>query len=197
MSSQEGADSANAYAWASLVRQRRRLPASSPRFLQKNFKTLAIAESFKVEDGFSVLAGVVARRDGTVEAVAVDTATVGGTDATEAAVRIAERLLKPDVSIIMEQRETYPVQLPEGFYARVKLTVHVLNKRGDSKGARAVAQDLRELLIERVRKIAVLVATKPDVVSDQGFLERLTPEEKALLNSMYVSISSFIAAVMP
>jgi len=62
---------------------------------------LAIAESFKVEDGFSVLAGVVARRDGTVEAVAVDTATVGGTDATEAAVRIAERLLKPDVSIIM------------------------------------------------------------------------------------------------
>jgi len=97
----------------------------------------------------------------------------------------------------MEQRETYPVQLPEGFYARVKLTVHALNKRGDSKGARAMAQDLRELLIERVRKIAVLVATKPDVVSDQGFLERLTPEEKALLNSMYATISSFIAAVMP
>ena len=94
----------------------------------------------------------------------------------------------------VEQRESYPARLPEGFYPRVKLTVHVLNKRGDVK-ARDVLQYVRELVVERIRKIAVLVATRPDIVNDQNFLERLTPEEKALLHSMYVSLSSFVLSV--
>ncbi|MEM1598123.1 MAG: DUF99 family protein [Pyrobaculum sp.] len=62
---------------------------------------MALAESFRLEDGFSVFAGVVARRDGVLEDVAFALATVGGVDATEAAASIIQRLLKPDVSIIM------------------------------------------------------------------------------------------------
>lgn len=95
----------------------------------------------------------------------------------------------------VEQRESYPARLPEGFYPRVKLTVHVLNKRGDVKAVRNILQDIRELVVERIRKMAVLVATRPDIVNDQNFLERLTPEEKALLHSMYVSLSSFTLSI--
>jgi len=60
---------------------------------------------------------------------------------------------------------------------------------------RTILQDVKELVVERIRKIAVLVATRPDIVNDQNFLERLTPEEKALLHSMYVSLSSFVLSV--
>jgi DNA replication factor GINS len=95
----------------------------------------------------------------------------------------------------VEQRESYPARLPEGFYPRVKLTVYILNKRGDVKAVRDVLQYVKELVVERIRKIAVLVATRPDIINDPNFLERLTPEEKALLHSMYVSLSSFVLSV--
>jgi DNA replication factor GINS len=95
----------------------------------------------------------------------------------------------------VEQRESYPARLPEGFYPRVKLTVYILNKRGDVKAVRDVLQNVKELVVERIRKIAVLVATRPDIINDPNFLERLTPEEKALLHSMYVSLSSFVLSV--
>ncbi len=95
----------------------------------------------------------------------------------------------------VEQRESYPARLPEGFYPRVKLTVYILNKRGDVKAVRDVLQYVKELVVERIRKIAVLVATRPDIINDPNFLERLTPEEKALVHSMYVSLSSFVLSV--
>jgi DNA replication factor GINS len=95
----------------------------------------------------------------------------------------------------VEQRENYPVKLPDGFYPRVRLTIHILNKRGDAKAMRMMLQDVRELVMERVRKMAVLLATRPDVINDQSFLDRLTPEEKALLLSMHTSISSFTLSV--
>jgi DNA replication factor GINS len=95
----------------------------------------------------------------------------------------------------VEQRESLPARLPDGFYPRVKLTVHILNKRGDVKAVRDVLQYVKELVVERIRKISVLVATRPDIINDPNFLERLTPEEKALLHSMYVSLSSFVLSV--
>jgi endonuclease V-like protein UPF0215 family len=71
------------------------------RWLQKNFKVIAIAESFKLEDGFAVYAGVLARRDGLVEKAAYELATLGGTDGTEKALRIARALNRPDVHMVM------------------------------------------------------------------------------------------------
>jgi hypothetical protein len=83
------------------VRQKKSLPSSSPGFLQKNFKVVAIAESFKLDDKHSIYAGVLARRDGAVEDVALATATLGGTDGTEAASNILDALLRPDVAMVM------------------------------------------------------------------------------------------------
>jgi DNA replication factor GINS len=114
------------------------------------------------------------------------------------AVEIDDRnLIHKEVASLkyVEQRESYPARLPEGFYPRVKLTVYILNKRGDVKAVRDVLQNVKELVVERIRKIAVLVATRPDIINDPNFLERLTPEEKALLHSMYVSLSSFVLSV--
>ncbi len=44
---------------------------------------------------------MAARRDGTLEDVAVDMAKLGGVDGTAAAMRILDKLLKPDISIVM------------------------------------------------------------------------------------------------
>ncbi|ABL88360.1 Protein of unknown function DUF1288 [Pyrobaculum islandicum DSM 4184] len=96
----------------------------------------------------------------------------------------------------LEQRESYPVKLPEDFYPRVRLTIYLLNKKGDVKTLRTVVQDVRELVIERIKKISVLVATKPDIVNDQDFVSRLTPEEKALLLSIHAAITSFIFSIV-
>ncbi|MGK0548282.1 MAG: GINS complex subunit Sld5 [Pyrobaculum sp.] len=95
-----------------------------------------------------------------------------------------------------EQRESYPAKLPEDFYPRLKLSVYLLNKKGDSKTVRMLFQETRELLIERVKKIALLVATRSDIVNDQSFLERLALEEKALLASMYNTITSFMMSIL-
>ncbi len=83
------------------MRQRRSSPISYPRYLSKNFKVVAIAESFRLEDGESVYVGVRARRDGVVEDVAFAKAKVGGRDGTEAAARILGAVLKRDVSLVM------------------------------------------------------------------------------------------------
>jgi Uncharacterized conserved protein len=62
---------------------------------------VAIAESFRLDDGFSVYAGVLARRDGVVEEVAFGLATLGGTDGTEVASKILRALVRPDVAMVM------------------------------------------------------------------------------------------------
>jgi DNA replication factor GINS len=98
-------------------------------------------------------------------------------------------------SKVPEGRTPYGWRLKKTFYPRVRLTIHILNRRGDAKAVRMMLQDVRELVMERVRKMAVLLATRPDVINDQSFLDRLTPEEKALLLSMHTSISSFTLSV--
>lgn len=87
-----------------------------------------------------------------------------------------------------EQKESLPVELPESFYARAKLAHYLLSKKGDVKNARALAQEVRELAIERLKKFVVLLASRPEVADDQDFLKRLTPEERALLFSLHVDI---------
>ncbi|MEL9990770.1 MAG: DUF99 family protein [Thermoproteus sp.] len=70
-------------------------------WLQKDFRVIGIAESFKLEEGRSIYAGVLMRRDGYVEAAAYSMAKLGGTDGTEAALIIAKSLKRPDVHMIM------------------------------------------------------------------------------------------------
>ncbi|AFA40363.1 hypothetical protein Pogu_2336 [Pyrobaculum oguniense TE7] len=83
------------------MRPRKNSPTSYPKFLSKNFKVVAIAESFRFEDGFSVYAGVRATRDAVVEDAAFAVAKIGGKDGTGAAENIIAMLMRPDVSILM------------------------------------------------------------------------------------------------
>ena len=72
------------------------------RYFKKGFRALGIAECFKKGPGRrSILAGVVMRADGLVDGFSFSTATVGGLDATEAVLRLYERLRRKDVNIIM------------------------------------------------------------------------------------------------
>jgi len=72
------------------------------RYFKKGIRALGIAECFrKGESRKSVLAGVVMRADLLLDGFSFSTATVGGLDATEAVLRLYERLRRKDVNIIM------------------------------------------------------------------------------------------------
>jgi endonuclease V-like protein UPF0215 family len=70
-------------------------------WLQKNFRVIGVAESFRLEEGRSIYAGVLARRDGYIEAVAYGSATLGGVDGTDAALAVVSKLRRPDVHMVM------------------------------------------------------------------------------------------------
>ncbi|AEA13099.1 hypothetical protein TUZN_1632 [Thermoproteus uzoniensis 768-20] len=70
-------------------------------WLQKNFRVIGIAESFRLGEGRSIYAGVLMRRDGYIEAVAYGEATLGGVDGTAAALTVVERLRRPDIHMVM------------------------------------------------------------------------------------------------
>jgi len=72
------------------------------RYFKKGFRALGIAECFRKGVGKrSILAGVVMRADGLVDGFSFSTATIGGLDATEAVLRLYERLRRKDVNILM------------------------------------------------------------------------------------------------
>ena len=72
------------------------------RYFKKGIRALGIAECFrKGLSRRSVLAGVVMRADLIVDGFSFSSATVGGLDATEAVLRLYERLGRKDVNVIM------------------------------------------------------------------------------------------------
>ena len=74
----------------------------SVRYFKKGIRALGVAECFKKgSKERSILAGVVMRADGLVDGFSFSTATVGGLDATEAVLRLYERLNRKDVNILM------------------------------------------------------------------------------------------------
>ncbi len=101
-------------------------------------------------------------------------------------------MVKPgDVATLKyrEQKERQLVKLPEDFYSRVRLTLYLLNKRGDTKQARLLAGEVRDLARERLRKMVELMTTAQEL----DFLDKLTPEERALAISLHTSISTFLS----
>jgi len=72
------------------------------RYFKKGIRALGIAECFrKGASRKSILAGVVMRADLLLDGFSFSVATVGGLDATEAVVRLYERLGRKDVNILM------------------------------------------------------------------------------------------------
>lgn len=69
--------------------------------MKQGVRALGVAESYRGEDGDSYLAGAVVRGSSVVDGFAFTTATVGGTDVTDAAVRLHEKIGREDVRLVM------------------------------------------------------------------------------------------------
>jgi endonuclease V-like protein UPF0215 family len=67
---------------------------------KKGLRVLGIAESYSGRER-STLAGIVMRKDLRIDGAAFSQVTVGGTDATDAVVRIVELLERRDINLIM------------------------------------------------------------------------------------------------
>lgn len=67
---------------------------------KKGLRVLGIAESFSLRD-YSVLAGVVMRKDLRVDGISFARITVGGMDATRGVLRIFRQLERKDINVIM------------------------------------------------------------------------------------------------
>jgi len=67
---------------------------------KKGLRVLGIAESFSSRE-YSILAGVVMRKDLRIDGVALSRITVGGNDATEGVLSIYRSLRRRDINVIM------------------------------------------------------------------------------------------------
>lgn len=67
---------------------------------KKGLRVLGIAESFSSRE-YSVLAGVVMRKDLRIDGITCTKITVGGMDATEGVLRIYRHLERKDINVIM------------------------------------------------------------------------------------------------
>lgn len=67
---------------------------------KSGLRALGIAESYSGRER-STLAGVVMRKDLRIDGAAFDRVTVGGTDATDAVIRLFTRLARRDINLLM------------------------------------------------------------------------------------------------
>lgn len=67
---------------------------------KKGLRVLGIAESFSTRE-YSVLAGVVMRKDLRIDGITFARITVGGMDATDGVLRIYRQLERKDINVIM------------------------------------------------------------------------------------------------
>ncbi|MEM3086504.1 MAG: DUF99 family protein [Halobacteria archaeon] len=68
--------------------------------MKPGVRALGVAESFRKRGKKSLLAGVVLRSDGPVDGVALESATVGGMDATDGILRLHRALRRDDVPLL-------------------------------------------------------------------------------------------------
>ena len=69
--------------------------------MKEGVRALGVAESYRGEDGESYLAGTVVRASRVLDGIVYTTATVGGTDATDAVVRLHENADREDLRLLM------------------------------------------------------------------------------------------------
>jgi endonuclease V-like protein UPF0215 family len=68
--------------------------------MKQGVRSLGVAESYRGTEGDSYLAGAVVRASRVADGFAFATTTVGGTDATDAVVRLYDRIDREDVRLI-------------------------------------------------------------------------------------------------
>ncbi|SEW11315.1 endonuclease dU [Natrinema salifodinae] len=73
--------------------------------MKPGVRALGVAESYRERDGRdrnrSTLAGAVVRADRVCDGLAYDACTVGGTDATDAVIRLVDEVGRPDVRYVL------------------------------------------------------------------------------------------------
>ncbi len=69
--------------------------------MKEGVRALGVAESYRGEDGESYLAGTVVRASRVLDGIVYTTATVGGTDATDAVVRLYKNADREDLRLVM------------------------------------------------------------------------------------------------
>ncbi|MEM4238039.1 MAG: DUF99 family protein, partial [Candidatus Nitrosocaldaceae archaeon] len=68
---------------------------------KKGIRALGIAESFRKNHRYSVIAGVVMRSDLVIDGILFNYATIKGDDATSSIITLYERLKRNDINLIM------------------------------------------------------------------------------------------------
>lgn len=68
---------------------------------KKGIRVLAIAESFKKEKSYSILTGVVMRKDLIIDGVIFGKVTIGGTDATQKIIAMFRNLRRNDIGFLL------------------------------------------------------------------------------------------------
>lgn len=68
--------------------------------MKQGVRALGVAESYRGESGASYFAGAVVRASRVVDGIVYTTATVGGTDATDAVIRLYDRADRQDVRLV-------------------------------------------------------------------------------------------------
>ncbi|MDX1372055.1 MAG: DUF99 family protein, partial [Nitrososphaeraceae archaeon] len=70
-------------------------------FYKKGIRVLAIAESFRKENSFSIISGIVMRKDLIIDGIKFGTVTIGGDDATSNITEMFKDLKRNDINLIL------------------------------------------------------------------------------------------------
>ena len=98
-------------------------------------RVLGVAESFRPDQRWSVLAGVVMRADRVIDGLALGRASVGGDDATASVASLCRRLRRNDVNVLMLSGcilSLYNIVDVDGLARRTKVPVVCLTYRETS-----------------------------------------------------------------
>lgn len=127
---------------------------------KKAIRVLGIAESFRKEEEYSTLAGVVMRSDLVIDGFGNGRLKVSGSDATASTINLFKRLQRNDVNAIMVSGSVlslYNVLDIDKIYNELKIPVVALSF---SKSRANLAENIRERFPEKVAKQKIRLLEK-------------------------------------
>jgi hypothetical protein len=134
-------------------------------------RVLGVAESFRPDQRWSVLAGVVMRGDFVVDGLAIGRASVGGDDATSSIASLYRKFKRNDVNLLMVSGcilSLYNIVDVDGLARRVKLPVICLTYRETSGIEDAIVHHFPDRVEEKLAAYRKLGARKKMTLSSGG-----------------------------
>lgn len=131
-------------------------------------RVLGVAESFRPDQRWSVLAGVVMRGDLVVDGLAIGRASVGGDDATSSIASLYRKFRRNDVNLLMVSGcilSLYNIVDVDGLARRVKLPVICLTYRETCGIEDAIAHHFPDRAEEKLAAYRKLGARKKMTLS--------------------------------